>query len=256
MLRAEFIGGGRVTRIILGGLKRAGVELDVKVYDPNPFALKELSKIVSVKVLKELSEIQGDFLVLAVPHSVMLQVLRQLKGKLKDDAVVLSVAPKYTIEQIGGILSVKNVVRMVPHAASIINRGYNPVSFSKLFDRKNKKAFLDIFSSLGKTPEVEEKELEVYAVICAMLPTYFWFQYETLENIGQELGLDEKKAKEAVFESTLSALTLFYKSELSRKEVKDLIAAKPLKSSEELIREIYEKELLKTFKQIAPESKL
>ena len=39
------------------------------------------------------------------------------------------------------------------------------------------------------TFEVQEEKLESYAIMSAMLPTYFWFQWKALEEIGQKTEL-------------------------------------------------------------------
>ena len=69
-------------------------------------------------------------------------------------------------------------------------------AFSSDFTRSEKKQVLDLLRLMGNTFEVSEEKLESYAIMSAMLPTYFWFQWKELAEIGQKIGLTEKESKE------------------------------------------------------------
>ena len=71
------------------------------------------------------------------------------------------------------VIPSKKLVRMIPNATSYICKGYNPVSFYKSILPEEKVYLLDLLKALGKTFEVDEIKLEGYAIISAMLPTYF-----------------------------------------------------------------------------------
>ena len=111
---------------------------------------------------------------------------------------------------------------------------------------------LDVFSSLGYTFETDEHKLEGYAIISAMLPTYFWFQWQELEQIGVQTGLDTKETKDAIRETLLAAIQLFYNHDLSHEEVMDLIPIKPVGEHEQTIRDCFRSTLLPLFEKIKP----
>ena len=62
--------------------------------------------------------------------------------------------------------------------------------------KAEKKQILDLLKFMGNTFEVAEEKLESYAIMSAMLPTYFWFQWKELAEIGQKIGLSEKESNE------------------------------------------------------------
>ncbi|MDP3912129.1 MAG: hypothetical protein Q8R96_00095 [Bacteroidota bacterium] len=64
---------------------------------------------------------------------------------------------------------------MIPNATSVINQGYNPVSFAPWISEIQKSYILKMLNLLAYTFETAEEKLEAYAHISAMLPTYFWF---------------------------------------------------------------------------------
>ncbi|MCF6332675.1 MAG: hypothetical protein L3J11_05265 [Draconibacterium sp.] len=105
-----------------------------------------------------------------------MKTLQNIKDAVTGSTVVISLAPKITLEKIAAVLSTKKLVRMVPNATSFINEGFNPVVFFWEWDEQGKKKLFKLLKKLGKTFETDEAKLESYAIVSAMLPTYFWFQ--------------------------------------------------------------------------------
>jgi len=89
--------------------------------------------------------------------------------------------------------------------------------------------------------------LEGYAIVSAMLPTYFWFQIQELEKIAQQCGLSEEEAAKTVKATLKRAIKTYYNSGLSPAEVMDLIPVKPIGEHETKIREIYQIKLMGLF---------
>jgi pyrroline-5-carboxylate reductase len=86
----------------------------------------------------------------------------------------------------------------------------------------------------------------------AMLPTYFWFQWKELSEIGQKIGLTEKESCDSINDTLNASLNLMYKSGLTAGDVMDLIPVKPIGEHESQITEIYETKLLGLFEKIKP----
>jgi len=248
-----FIGGGRITKIFLQGFQNKKVVLEnVKVFDPNSETLSALKnafpEIELVQSAKEAAT--QETVVLAVHPPVMAETLAAIKDAVSAETTVLSLAPKVTIEKISAALGTEKVVRMIPNATSYINEGYNPVAFAGGFDEKEKKQLLKLLNKLGKTIEIKESKLEGYAIVSAMLPTYFWFQWEEMLKIAEATGLNEKEAAKTVKATLKKSISIFFNSGLSVNEVKDLIPVKPIGEAEEQIKEIYQSKLMGLFDKI------
>ena len=86
----------------------------------------------------------------------------------------------------------------------------------------------------------------------AMLPTYFWFQWKELVEIGQKIGLSEKESNDSINDTLVASLKLMFKSGLTPQEVMDLIPVKPIGEHELQITEIYKTKLIGLFEKIKP----
>jgi pyrroline-5-carboxylate reductase len=194
-----------------------------------------------------------DIVFIALHPPVVMDTLELIKNDVKAEAVVISLAPKINLPKLSLKLShVKNLARLIPNATSYINEGYNPVTFASGFDPSKKKEVLDLLCSLGTIFEVSEEKLESYAIMSAMLPTYFWFQWRELAEIGGKLGLSDEESKKSIFETIIASLDLMYKSGMSASEVIDLIPVKPIGEDEPQIAEIYKTKLIGLFEKIKP----
>jgi pyrroline-5-carboxylate reductase len=250
-----FIGGGRVTRILLRGFSNKNVKFGkVVVSDTNPEVLASLKKkFPEVEGSDSLGAAGQDIVFISLHPPVVMDTLELIKGSMKADSIVISLAPKINISKMASKLTnVKNIARLIPNATSYINEGYNPVCFSSGFDIGEKREIMDLLKSLGETFEVSEEKLESYAIMSAMLPTYFWFQWRELAEIGQKIGLTGEEAKKSIFDTLVASLNLMYKSGLTPQEVIDLIPVKPIGEHETQINELYNTKLLGLYEKIKP----
>ncbi len=250
-----FIGGGRITKIFLQALANKNFEFQsVVVFDTNAeviLALKQqFPKIVVAETPEQAAQQPTVFIALHPP--VIMESLDNIAGVITPDTLVISLAPKITIEKIRSKLNTPHVARMIPNATSYINQGYNPVTFAKDFNPKEKALFLQQMEVLGTTFEVEEPKLEAYALLSAMLPTYFWFQWKELAKLGDPMGLTEEESKVAIQQTLQAAMNLYFESGLSPEQVMDLIPVKPIGEHQQQISEIYQTKLMGLFEKIKP----
>ncbi|MEJ2617505.1 MAG: NAD(P)-binding domain-containing protein [Ignavibacteriaceae bacterium] len=252
-----FIGGGRATNIFLQAFKKANASFDkIVVFDPDTKSLKKLNNNY-IQVECENYDIESaarsDFVILAVHPPVILEILTKIGHLLKSDAIVISLAPKITIQKITQELNgFQNIARVNPSATGIINKGINPVAFADSLSDSLKKDILDLLHILGKVPIVEESKIEAYAVICAMGPTYFWFQLQQLKMIAISFGMDEKEAEEMITEMSIGTVRTLFNSNMTPEEVMDLVPVKPLGEHEEMIKSFYIEKLNAIYKKIKP----
>jgi pyrroline-5-carboxylate reductase len=249
-----FIGGGRITKIFLQAFANEKVEFQsVVVFDTSTDtldALKVQFPFITTGSLEQTASQQTIFIALHPP--MIMESLDKISGIVAGDALVISLAPKITIEKFASKLKTKSIARMIPNATSYINEGFNPIAYSSEMGKADKKQVKELLKTLGKTFETEEAKLESYAIISAMLPTYFWFQFQEIEKIAQQIGLSPEEAGKTVRSTLKKAIKLYYNSGLNPSEVMDLIPVKPIGDHQSQIIEIYQTKLLGLFEKIKP----
>lgn len=250
-----FIGGGRITRIFLQAFANKKAIFDsISVFDTNPIVLGDLKqKFPYIQAAAKASECSSkDIVLLALPPQEIMKVAEQIKDEVTDQTILISLSPKITIDQISSVVSCQQIVRILPSATSIINHAYNPVTFKSSMTEIQKWYILEMLNLLGHAFETSEEKLEGYAVISSMLPTYFWFQWHEVENIGTQFGLSLAECREGIYETMNAALNTMYRSAMKPEEVMDLIPSKPLIENEEQIKVIYQEKLNEVYQKIKP----
>lgn len=243
-----FLGGGRITRILLQGLKQKNALPDhVWVSDPNE-EMKKKVQAIDPAVIKCTSNnadvLNVNVLFLSVHPPVMKDVAAEISGKIRTDTIVVSLAPVISMEKLSVMLGgIDKLVRMIPNAPSIIHRGYNPVAYSGDIGTDEKRQLKLILDCWGEAPEVNESKLEAYAIVTAMGSTYFWPQWVKLQALGKEFGLSDSELNKGMAAMLAGSVELMYHSDLSAEEVMDLIPLYPLKEKQVEITEFYESAL-------------
>ena len=252
-----FIGAGRVTRILLGGFKAAGIEQPgVVASDPNAEALARLGGMfpgVGLVGADPQRAAAQDIVFLAVHPPVIPTVVPGMRAALKPDAILVSLAPKITLAKLRDLLGgFDRLARMIPNAPSIIGAGYNPVAFAPGLGVDDRQALRDLLAPLGECPEVAETKLEGYALLSGMGPTYLWFQLQTLRELAAQFGLDGGEVVPALKRTVCGSARTLLESGLSPTEVMDLVPVKPLAEDEATIRRAYQERLPALFAKIKP----
>ncbi len=238
-----FVGGGRITAILLEALGGSGLALErVTVSDTAPEVLARLKArfppITATAVNGEAAACERVFLALHPP--ALKVVLPEIAPRLRPDAVAVSLAPVLTLARLSALLGgFARLARVLPNAPSIVRAGFNPVAFAEGFPADARAELEALLDGLGAHPVVPEESLEAYAILAAMGPTYFWFQWRELHELASSFGLAPADADRALRAMLDGSVRTFFDAGLTPEQVMDLVPVKPLAEAEDPIRQAY-----------------
>lgn len=248
-----FIGGGRVARILIGGWRRAGAMPATSVHEPDDGAFKALAKTAPWVTRTPLAEAASKEVVFLALHPPAIRaVLPAVSAALDKTSILVSLAPKVTLDALAAGAGTTRVVRMIPNAPSLVCRGYNPVVFGHGIDVEARRLLFGLFGLWGDSPEVEEAHLEAYALLTGMGPTYYWFQWQELRELAATLGISRFDTDLALRAMLIGAVETLLDSGLSPTAVMDLIPARPLEGAEATIVAAYRSALPALHDRIRP----
>ena len=254
MASVGFIGGGRVTRILAGGWRRAAAVPDeLLVYDPDPHAIEVLrAEVDGIESTHAAVAAAADVVFLALHPPTLPGALAEIEPMLRRDAVLVSLAPRIPIAILEGMTGTRRIARMIPNAPSIIGKGFNPVTFGTGLDENGRSTLAGLFAPWGQAPEVPEQTLEAYAILTGMGPTYFWFQWQALRELAMQWGLDAREADTALRAMVEGALSTLLDAGMSPASTMDLIPVKPLAPLEPEVTGAYQRLLAALYSKIRP----
>lgn len=251
-----FIGGGRITKIILQAYQNQNVSFEkIVVTDTSLDVLNSLKKkFPNIIITDNLQEAANNEVVFVALHPpVLMETLGKVKDTLNKNSILVSLAPKLTIEKMNSVLTgFNNIARMNPSASAIVNKGVNPIAFAKEMSSETKNQLLELTQPLGSVPVVDESKIEAYAVISAMGHTYFFFQFNKLKELAISYGMEEKEAQTAITEMLWGTTETLFNSGMAYNEVADLVPVKPLGEVEETIKGYYDQYLNAIYGKIKP----
>ena len=251
-----FIGGGRIARIFLEGWMRAGkLPARIVVADPNADTLTKLkTRFPTVETNADFTAAAAqDVVFLATHPPVLAEAAGRATVALKPTAILVSLAPKFTIAKLSGLLGgFARIARSNPNAPSMVGVGMNPIVFGSALTVADRATIHTLFAPLGESPEVAEEKIEAYAVFTAMGPTYLWFQLQALRELAVSFGLTAAEADAGLKRMVSGAVNTLVDSGLAPADVMDLVPVKPLAEMEPQVLELYRTRLPALFQKIKP----
>ena len=191
-----FLGGGRITSALVAGLRLAGDEREIVVYDRNPEKMRALRREFHVEVARDLkSAVQrAEMLIVAVrPASVA--------GLLAEIAACGVSAPRLCVSLAAGV-PLRNLrawlgagarwARAMPSPVCRIGRGLTPVCFDRSVRKSERDRVRRFFARVGVVIDLPESQFD--AITAAHSPTHGYHALATLAKAVQHAGLDRKTA--------------------------------------------------------------
>jgi len=252
--RVGFIGGGRVVRVLAGGWRHAGVSpVEVFVNEPDDVAFARLAELCPEVRRSSMEDAAAAGVVFVALHPpVLASMMPALRAHLAAQAIAVSLAPKIPLSTLTAGLGSPRVVRMIPNAPSIIGRGFNPVAFGEAIDAAARQHLSALFAPWGAWPEVQERDLEAYAILTGMGPTYYWYQWQALREFAGQFGMSPDRADDAIRHMLDGAVATLLQSGLPPAAVMDLIPVRPLQAIEESVTAAYRTALPALLAKIRP----
>jgi len=191
-----FLGGGRITGAIAAGLRLAGDQREIVVYDRHPEKARALRRESRVKIARDLRSAveQAAVLIVAVRPSSVKEMLREVSE-------CGAPPPKLCVSLAAGV-PLKNLrtwldgpvhwARAMPSPVCRIGHGFTPVCFGRGVTKSQRRSVRDLFERVGPVLELPESQIDV--VTAAASPTHGYHALATLAIAARSAGLDRRTA--------------------------------------------------------------
>jgi pyrroline-5-carboxylate reductase len=209
MAKIGFIGAGNMAEAIIKGIINANVykAQDIVISDIRPARVKSICKKYKVKSAADNCKLAKavNILVLSVKPQNMTDVLKEIKGSVKKNLLIVSIAAGVTTKKIQKILGNVPVVRVMPNTPALIGQ-----SAAAIFATKKAKAKVKdvkrIFSAVGLAVEVsDERLIDAVTAVSGSGPAYFFLLMEAMLKTAQKLGLKKEVAEMLVLQTAKGA---------------------------------------------------
>ena len=219
MKKIAIIGGGNMGEAIIKGLKRP-----VMVCESDPLKAKALVKKYKVSIVDVTQASNADIIILAVKPQDMSNALALLKT---DGQLFISIAAGLTTAYFEKHLGGKaRVIRSMPNMPALIGQGITGISAGKYAMPQDLKEAQRILNSIGQTIIVKESMLDAVTAVSGSGPAYVFLFVEQWMAAAEQLGFNEKDAKELVYKTLLGSAHLLEQSEFDAGTLRAKVTSK------------------------------
>ncbi len=210
--RIAIIGSGTMGRALAGGLLRSGkVEASQLACTARTRQTAErLSTELGLRCTTDNAEAarESEIVVLCLKPKDVAKACEGLKAKgaLGHAPLVVSIAAGVSTGSLQDALGEGiPVVRAMPNTPCFIGKGMTVVSKGAHATDEHAAVALDIFSTMGRTMELEEKHMDTVTALSASGPAFIYVVLESLADGGVMRGLPRAAAIELAAQAALGA---------------------------------------------------
>lgn len=200
--RIVFIGGGNMTRGLLGGLLARGTDPAlVTVTAATEATRTALARDLGVRTSADnAAAVAGArVVVLSVKPQVLRDVTRQLAPALRQgNPLVISVAAGIRTRQLGSWIGADSipVVRAMPNRPALLGAGATGMYADRSVGQAERKLAEELLGAAGLAVWVdEEDELDLVTALSGSGPAYFFRLAELMAEAAEAAGLDAAVAR-------------------------------------------------------------
>ena len=224
--KIAFIGGGNMTRAIVGGLLDNGyAAADLLVAEPDDerrAALQADFAGIGLSDDNETATGQAENLVLAVKPQILSNVCRQIAQPVQQQRpLIISIAAGPRSDDIDRWLGGGNaVIRAMPNQPALLGLGVSGMYANAASSAAQIDTAQRILSAIGPVVSVaNEQDIDAVTAVSGSGPAYFYLLIDMLAKTGSRLGLDEDSARRLAVETAKGAASLAHASDVSMDEL-------------------------------------
>lgn len=210
-----FIGGGNMTRAIVGGLLASGFDTsNILVSEPVAEARDSLAKDlpgITTSGDNKAMAAAASAVMLSVKPQILPTVCRELRKTLQDTRpLIMSIAAGTRGADIDGWLGGGlSVVRIMPNQPSLVRRGVSGLFANQQTSDGEKARAAEIMGAVGSVVWVDsEADIDAVTAVSGSGPAYFFLLIDMLTKTAVQMGLTQGVAKTLAIETASGAAAL------------------------------------------------
>jgi pyrroline-5-carboxylate reductase len=221
MKATVFLGGGRITGALCAGLRLAGDNRKIVVYDRHPEKLQALRRESRIQIASDLKSAVANagLLIIAVRPGSVREMLREVEAcGAAPPTLCVSLAAGIPFRNLrkwlgGGV----RWVRAMPSPVCRIGRGLTPVSFDRGVAKNDRARIRKLFALVGPVIDLPESQMD--AITATHSPTHGYHALANLAEAAHRAGLNRKAALIAAAHALSDGISYWRESGLELDEL-------------------------------------
>ena len=246
-MKIGFIGLGNMASAMIGGIlkKELYSAEDIIGSDKSEDSVQKAAKIFGIHTTTDNLEVAqaADVLILAVKPQFFPEVIAEIKGAVREETLIISIAPGKTMEWIMEHFGRElKLVRCMPNTPALVGEGMSCVCGNAKCSSEDVDTVCRIFAGFGKTEIVEEDMIDVVVGVSGSSPAYVFMFIEAMADAAVADGMPRVQAYRFAAQAVLGSAKMVLETGKHPGELKDMVCS-PKGTTIEAVRVLEEKGL-------------
>ncbi len=216
-------------RAVVRGLLREGWAEPQQIIatNPNPEKTQALAAELGVDVSNDNSRAvrEAEVVLLGVKPQIIKSALKDLRGRVGPDQLVLSIAAGISTRFIEYYTESTPVVRAMPNLSVTVGMGATAVCPGTHCTPDHLQVATDIFESVGTVERVSERLMDAVTGLSGTGPMYVFHVLEALGDAGVKMGLPRDVATRLAMQTVRGSARLVQESGEHPAELRDSVTS-------------------------------
>ncbi|MBN1248558.1 MAG: pyrroline-5-carboxylate reductase [Anaerolineae bacterium] len=213
------IGAGTMGEALIKGLLREDLIEPGNIVASDPWTERRayLAGTYGVKTVTDnvAAVAEAEIVFLSVKPQVIAYVFRDLKGVVREDVLVFSIAAGVPVAKIQHGTGVDSVIRAMPNTPAQIGQGITVWTATPAVTVAQREQALTILKALGEEVFVEDEHyLDMATALSGTGPAYIYLFMEAMVDAGVHLGFSRHIAEKLVFQTVIGSANYARQSSL------------------------------------------
>lgn len=209
--RIGFLGAGSIVEAMLSGIVKKELlpARRISITNRNNMErLVQLADCYGVCAQQDKYEVarSSDILILAIKPKDTAEALRDLRGIVRPDQLVISVVAGVSTSLIGEWLGTDcPIIRTMPNTSSAVGLSATGLCANPFVKPEHRELATRLFEAIGTVHEVAEEELDIITGLSGSGPAYIYYLVEAMMGAGATAGLDREMARQLTLQTVIGA---------------------------------------------------
>ena len=229
-MKIGFIGCGNMAGAMVGGMIGSGKvdKTDIIVSARSQETLQKRSKALGVATTLDNRKVaeESDVLFFAVKPQFYAEVIREVAFSVKEDAIVVSIAPGITLASLEKLFERPlKIVRTMPNTPAQVGEGMTGVCKNERVSDEEMTMICELLSTFGKAEEVPERLMDVVVSVSGSSPAYVFMFIEAMADAAVADGMPRAQAYKFAAQSVLGSAKMVLETGKHPGELKDMVCS-------------------------------
>lgn len=244
-LKLGFIGCGNMGKAMLSGVLESGkcVKADVLVSAKTEATREKIKSQFDIKVTADNKEVAefADVLFLAVKPQYYAEVIDQIKDVVRDDTIVISIAPGKSLEWFDQAFGKQlKVIRTMPNTPAMVKEGMMGMCPNELVTDEETALVKDICDGFSETEIITENLMDVVTAVSGSSPAYVFMFIEAMADAAVAGGMPRQQAYKFAAQAVMGSAKMVLETGKHPGELKDMVCS-PAGTTIQAVRVLEEK---------------